>query len=179
MTSKWLIITMLLGILTACRNSDAREVNDKSIVHKAMKTAADEVEKIYGFSFSGISEEGDKSNDKYKVIGLFFSAQRYISKKEARKIIIDVTKIILSKLNDDEVSPFLTVNPFTEKNLETTIYVKVPTRDWDYSQLSFFGNREGNIFFSYAIPNEKYKTRNEKETFEETFKMVEKETKPE
>lgn len=176
MKSKWLIFAMLISLITG-RNVDAKEINDDRIVHSAMKEAAEEVKNKYGLSFSGISEQSDHSNGKYEVIGVMFSSKKYIPKDEARKLIVDITKTLLNKLNTEKVMPFLTVNPFMENNIKITVYVDVPTKNWDYSQIWFFGNRRGDIHYTYQVPNDKYKIHQENESYSDALKILKQEQK--
>jgi hypothetical protein len=158
--------------------SDAKEISDKRVVHNAMKLTSDEVKQKYDLSFAGISEEGDKDNkDKYKVVGLFFNSKRYISKSEARNLIINITELFLKNLNTEQVRPYLTVFPFTEQNISMSIIVKVPTKNWDYSQITFCGIRQGELYYTYYIPETKFGRRTEEETYADAKKLLEQESK--
>ena len=149
-------------------------INDDRLVHIAIKETAEEVKAKYGFSFAGISERGDKQNgDKYEIIGLFFHSKRYVSKEDAREITIDITNMLLKRLNTPKIQPFLTVYPFTEKNLEVGITIQIPMKKWDYSQVSFFGLNTSRVYFWYEVPNTKYGLREEYEPYHEALKKLE------
>ncbi len=173
MKNNFFLYVLTLGLLMSCSKINSEGINDKRIIHLSIKEAATDIQKKYGFDFSGIYEECDKeNNNKYKVIGLTFSTYSYKSKAEARKIIMDATNIFLEKLNTEKNRPFLTVFPFTEKNIRLSFIVKIPDKDLDYTQATFFGNSRGKIYYWYDIPNEKYKTREEQETYSEALKIL-------
>lgn len=174
MIAKWLMLTITIGVMMSCNNINSEEINDKRMVHQTMKEAADSIQEKYGLQFGGIFEQGDKkNNNKYQVIGLMFSTNKYISKPEARKLVLDASKIFLEKLNTENNRPFLTVFPFTENNIEIDIIVKNKARN--FSEASYFGNTRGKLYYWYDIPDEKYKTRKENELYPEAQRIIEQE----
>ena len=167
------LIGFIFSLFMGSGNS-SEEINDERLVHYAIKEAANEVQAKYGFSFAGISERGDKENDdKYEIIGFFFHSKRYVSKEEAREITIDIVNILLKKLNTPKIQPFLTVYPFSEKNLEVGVTFQIPKKNWDYSQVAFFGLNTNRVYFWYKVPNTKYGLREEYEPYDEALKKLE------
>lgn len=153
--------------------------NRKEVVHAAIHDAVIDIQKKYQLQLGGILEECDHDNDfKYKKIGLFLVSKKYLSKNEARKIIIDISKIFLGKLNTEQVQKYLTVEPFKEENITISITFAIAKKYKDYSQLTFCGMEFGNLYFKYDLPNEEYKTREDKEEpYVEALKQVEEEEK--
>ena len=170
----YLIFGSILNFLFGIGNEPMKTENKFQVVHQAMNEAAKEIQTKYNLNFGGISEQTDKdNNNKYEHIGLMFNSSQYISKEEARKIVLGINEIFLSKLNTERVKPYLTVFPFTEKNIHTCITFRISKKNWDHSQISTFGFHFGKVFYWYDIPNEKYKTRKEEESYSEALKILE------
>lgn len=170
----FLAMALFLSFIFGCGSCVSQEINDKRVIHNSLKEAADEIQNKYNLYFGGISEKGDKeNNNKYIEIGLIFSSKRYLSKNEARKMTLDMAKIILSRLNTEKNKPFLTVYPFTEKNIDISVTLNISKQNWDYSQIAFFGILNDKIYYWYKIPNEMYNKRREYEFFPEAQRIVE------
>jgi hypothetical protein len=174
------ILGLILSFLIGSSFFGAEKTSEKKkVVHAAIQEAVIDIQKKYGLQLAGILEEGDKENEnKYKVIGIYLVSKRYLSKREARKTILDMSKIFLEKLNTEQVQKYLTVTPFTERNIKFSITFAIANKHKDYSQFTFCGLSRGNLYFRYDLPNEEYKTREDKEEpYAEALKQVEEEEK--
>jgi hypothetical protein len=164
---------LILSFIMGCTTPKVECKKDERVVYKAIREASNEIENKYNLHFGGISEQADHNNDcKFEVIGLIFQSDHYISKTEARKIVINISEIFLTKLNTEQVRPFLTVFPFTEKNLKISVTSSMSQAKWDLSQVLTFGFSRSEVYYRYKIQNEKYKTHDVFEPFSEALKIV-------
>ncbi len=171
-----LIFSFVIGSSCFCAEKTSEK---KKVVHGAIHDAVIDIQKKYKLQLGGIAEATDEKNDnKYKEVGLYFVSKKYLTKAEARKIIVDITRIFLEKLNTEKVQKYLTVTPFTEKGITISITFAIAKKYEDYSQIAYCGLIQGNLYFKYDLPNEEFQTREDKrETFAEALKQVEEEEK--
>jgi hypothetical protein len=170
-----LIIGLLFSIFTFNKASCQQDFSDKTkTVHRAIKKAIITIQKRYELQLAGISEATDMYNEeRYKEVGLCLVSKKYLSKSEGRKIVLDVSNILLEHLNQEEVKPYLTVNPFTLKNIDIGITFQILEKDKDYSKFQSCGTFLGKLFYWYDAPNTKRICRKEYESYEEALSLYE------
>ena len=160
-----------MGIFTS--NSIHSDEGTK-IVHEAIKKAIVSIQKKYELQLAGIAEMGDKDNDdKYLNIGLCLVSKKQFSRNEGRKIVLDVSNILLENLNQEEVKPYLTVYPFTLKNIYIGITFSMAEKDRDYSQMRSCGIVfPGKLDYEWYNPSDRIGPGlREYETYEEALRL--------
>ncbi len=167
----YLYFGMLFLILTACERMSTEEV----IVDRIIYETYQEVRLKYGFSYCGFSEGGDPVNrNLYKKIGIMLGSQHKIEKHEGRRILFEISKIMIDKINSNEkLQPFLANHPFTENNLGITLLISLPNefklKD-DY--VAYFSLERGEIDYAYHVLNDKFKVRFETEKIEDARQLL-------
>ena len=164
-----------MSIFTFNHGYCAQKFSDKSkTVHRAIKLAVIGIQKKYELQLAGIKEATDYYNEeRYKEVGLCLISKKYLSKNEARKIILDVSSILLEHLNQEEVKHYLTVNPFTLNDIMILLSFQIREKDKDYSQFQCCGTSLGRLYYTYDIPNQEGVYRDQYESYEEALKLNE------
>lgn len=121
----------------------------------------------YGLTCSG---SGGALMDRVNVISLSLdSREQDFDIKRARRLIIDCSEDYLERVNNnEEIRPYLSHFPFTEKGIRFSISFRNPQDD--AIKLAFLS--QGNVVYSVIDPDQKPYVTKHKETYEEAREIV-------
>jgi hypothetical protein len=134
-----------------------------------------EVKAKYNLDVVTISQSSELSgNYPYKDLGLAFQSDRKIERDEGRKILLDIIRIFLDKINNNpEIQSYLITSPFTEENIGVdVINFHIDISDPSYDNIVSFNLRLKKIYFDYRIPGTEFGTRSEIESLEEAKRLA-------
>lgn len=176
-----IICTILVFFIFLLFKEDKESIpEEEKLVWAIALQTAQEFNKDYGLQLVGVGQSGDKKDKKLlKTLMLSFTLDKLLSKKEGRKIILNCADELIDNINNFiDIQPFLAECPFTEKNVELSIYFSKDRNhsiaiDPDICCISLWDN---NIYYftNEPLPPHAYKNK-EKETLEDARRMSEEE----
>jgi hypothetical protein len=128
------------------------------------------------FNMSVIGSNVGMPGGVIQLLGLEFQIYKKLTKDEARKILIECSREFLIEINRDEnIRNNLKNYPFTDKNIEITLYIYEPSRESIYyPDIDTAAMNQGRLKFTTTDKENihVYKTR-EYELFDEALKIIE------
>lgn len=149
------------------------EPSRNQAVDHVLERTANQLKQRFGLETIGTG--GSASEGKESMIGIEFQIKRSLSFNEARKMIIESANLLLNNINSDKyLSSYLSEVPFTQKNIEITIYISGKNHerifDPDITLVSF---DNGKITFKTLDPEDHYKYKSRiVETYEEALQKL-------
>src|SRR5262245_20330405 len=96
-----------------------------TILDKVLEKTIIELRKKYPLSMIGVGR-GQKDKKKTE-IDVSFMLNRFLSKDECRKLLIDITEELLKNINENkDLQPYLYYMPFPYRNLEIRVFLRNP-----------------------------------------------------
>lgn len=137
--------------------------------------AADELTRKYGFKLVGIGG-GTNLENKIHTISMSLQLNHPLSIEEARKMMVDSTSILLSKINNnDDIRSLLAVYPFPIENISIAFFLNRSNGDELYHpNIDLVGLCVGKIDYSSSDAADFYIRHHQlKESYEDAVRIVE------
>lgn len=177
---KYLLLLFIMAIFF-CSFFGNKISKESKIVHQIVRQISEKYERKYKLNFSGISLSAPGGI--YRKIGISFEYYGYLSKDDARKILVESATDLIEKINaNDELKPYLKNYPFTGDNVTITIFLRLPNgQRIYYPDMKITKFHRNKVCFVYDTPETEkakgYYFLEEKETLEETRQILEQKQK--
>lgn len=122
----------------------------RKIAYGITHSLANQFEKNYGLSFSGVSEASKEG--KYDRLGLIFTTKQVLTKEEGKQLILKCVEESLSAFNSNYgFRTYMKDYPFTGKNLNICIHVEPPNRSVYYPDIRVFTFSNDSIDYATKL----------------------------
>ena len=142
----------------------------------AKQITTETAKKIYSkYKIDPIGSGGSMMDD-VKVLALSFNCYDILSIESSRELVVNcVEQYLVTVNNNKEIRPYLHNYPFTEQNIDLTIffYQGADFKDAIPGQVSCASALNGKIFYHTKDPEDEYKLETlHQETYEEALRIV-------
>jgi hypothetical protein len=168
-----LVLSLVLILCFAMSLQTYQPDRDEQLVNEIIAKTAKVIKKEYGLQpcGSGASMPGGP----IRKINLCFDARSSYTKDQLRELLIKITEKMVSEVNgNEEVQKFLFERPFTEKNVQITIfnYDKDGNKLYDPDICGAQVSAEGLLYLTKDI-NHQFNYKNEfEESYEAALKLL-------
>lgn len=148
---------------------------ESKAVHQIVREISSIYTKKYNMRYSGISLAAPGGI--YRDIGVCFDYQGYLTKDEARVILLEIADALLEKINDNTIlKPHLKNYPFTGNNITVDIFLVSPEGKRiyypDIKIISLYGDKLRYKYDSPETESQGVYYLKETETIEEARQIV-------
>jgi hypothetical protein len=142
------------------------------IINTILDKTLMELRTKYPLSIIGVG--GSQQDKKETTITVSFLLNQSLSKDECRKLIVDITEVLLKNINQNEdLQPYLYDVPFSYKNIKINVFLRHPDRsDINYPDISVFSLMKGIVGYDIDDPKIRYRYSTEEEPYEKALKIV-------
>lgn len=179
MRIRYFLLLFLLCLFGCSSSSNYKLPPDELITNRIILETADELKEKYDLRLIGLGGKYNHEMKKTEIITLRFQVYKPLTKDEARILMFNATGLFLKNINEDpDIQQYLLDRPFTEKNLDFTIFITdTEGRDLYDPNIAVVALYNGKLKFLTNDPVAKnlYKSKMT-ESLEEAHKIVREQT---